>query len=96
METIKTAFVVVLLIAVLFGVYSVLNKPEAAPPKEVAWLEKSGPDALKLDIGTGGDTQRKVPTMDARWHGRNARRTRTIRPVCPPISCSRKPWELGP
>ena len=65
METIKTAFVVVLLLAVLFGVYSVLNKPDAAPPKEVAWMDKSGPDALKLDIGTGDDAKKNL-AVDAR------------------------------
>jgi lipoprotein-anchoring transpeptidase ErfK/SrfK len=36
-ETIKTAVVVVLLLAVLYGVYVVLNKPDLAPPQEVAW-----------------------------------------------------------
>jgi len=35
-ETIKTAVVVVLLLAVLYGVYVVLNKPELAPPPQAA------------------------------------------------------------
>jgi hypothetical protein len=37
METLKTALVVVLLLAVLYGVFVVLNKPEQGQPPEVAW-----------------------------------------------------------
>ena len=35
-DTLKTAVVVVLLLAVLYGVYVVLNKPEQFP-QELAW-----------------------------------------------------------
>jgi LysM repeat protein len=37
METLKTALVVVLLLAVLYGVFVVLNKPEQGQPPEMAW-----------------------------------------------------------
>lgn len=37
METLKTALVVVLLLAVLYGVFMVLNKPELGQPPELAW-----------------------------------------------------------
>jgi LysM repeat protein len=37
METVKTALVVVLLLAVLYGVFVVLNKPDQGQPPEVAW-----------------------------------------------------------
>lgn len=37
METLKTAFVVVLLLAVLYGVFIVLNKPELGEAPELAW-----------------------------------------------------------
>lgn len=37
METLKTALVVVLLLAVLYGVFVVLNKPDLNTPPELAW-----------------------------------------------------------
>jgi LysM repeat protein len=49
-ETIKTAIVVVLLLAVLYGVYVVLNKPELEPPPEVALQQ---PLLEAPDIKTG-------------------------------------------
>ncbi|MCL4204561.1 MAG: LysM peptidoglycan-binding domain-containing protein [Pirellulaceae bacterium] len=39
METLKTALVVVLLLAVLYGVFVVLNKPDMTTPPELAWQE---------------------------------------------------------
>lgn len=51
METIKTAVVVVLLLAVLYGVYVVLNKPELAPPPEVATWNADG--VAPPDVETG-------------------------------------------
>lgn len=53
METIKTAVVVVLLLAVLYGVYVVLNKPELAPPPEVAanWnADTAGPPQVETGV----------------------------------------------
>ncbi len=51
METIKTAFVVLLLLAVLYGVYVVLNKPELTPPPEVAWEnENAGPPKVEFGV----------------------------------------------
>ncbi len=50
METIKTAIVVVLLLAVLYGVYVVLNKPELEPPPEVA-LQQPSTEAPDIDTG---------------------------------------------
>jgi hypothetical protein len=46
METLKTALVVVLLLAVLYGVFVVLNKPDLGHPPEMAWLasEASPPE----------------------------------------------------
>jgi lipoprotein-anchoring transpeptidase ErfK/SrfK len=51
-ETIKTAFVVLLLLAVLYGVYVVLNKPELTPPPDVAWENEAAP---QVEIGAPGD-----------------------------------------
>lgn len=48
MKTIKTAVVVVLLLAVLYGLYTVLNKPEGASLSDSAW-----PQAGPLQIGMG-------------------------------------------
>lgn len=53
METVKTALVVVLLLAVLYGVYVVLNKPDFPMPPELAWQqETTGP--LEVETGMPG------------------------------------------
>ena len=54
METIKTAFVVVLLLAVLYGVYVVLNKPDLEPPRELAWNAPATAPP-QVDLGTQMD-----------------------------------------
>lgn len=60
METIKTAVVVVLLLAVLYGVYVVLNKPELSPPSEAgAWNESAQP--LEIDTGMASGLDRLSP-----------------------------------
>lgn len=62
METIKTAFVVVLLLAVLYGVYVVLNKPELETPPEMAWQEQqAGP--LQVEYGTAADAGIAEPAV---------------------------------
>jgi LysM repeat protein len=58
MDTIKTAFVVALLLAVLYGVYVVLNKDQALPPPEVTEMmnDIGGDDLLAppdIDVGGG-------------------------------------------
>ena len=58
METIKTAVVVVLLLAVLYGVYVMLNKPEATGPKEAWDAQPMGPP--EVDTGKS-DPGRTVP-----------------------------------
>ena len=50
METIKTAIVVVLLLAVLYGVYAVLSKPQLEPPPEVTWGD-GAIEAPQVEIG---------------------------------------------
>src|SRR5262245_6660738 len=56
-STLKTATVVILLLAVLYGVYTVLNQPESQPPKEVAaWVDKKGID-LQVDLGAGSNSE---------------------------------------
>ncbi len=50
METIKTAIVVVLLLAVLYGVYAVLSKPQLDPPPEVSW-DEGAIQAPQVEIG---------------------------------------------
>ncbi len=57
MDTIKTAFVVALLLAVLYGVYVVLNKEQPAPPPEVASIMEQAEQGDLLappDIDLGG------------------------------------------
>jgi LysM repeat protein len=59
-ETIKTAIVVVLLLAVLYGVYVVLNKPELAPPPEVAWQQDTI-QAPEVELGSAPTAQTADP-----------------------------------
>jgi len=59
-ETIKTAVVVVLLLAVLYGVYVVLNKPELTPPSEAGiWNQSAQP--LEIDTGVPSGLDRLTP-----------------------------------
>lgn len=56
METVKTAFVVLLLLAVLYGVYVVLNKPELTPPPDVAWdAENEAPPEVEFGMPNNFD-----------------------------------------
>lgn len=61
MDTLKTAVVVVLLLAVLYGVYVVLNKPEQYS-QELAWETGAADPALQIELGVpettgiGGDS----------------------------------------
>ncbi len=51
MQTFKTAVVVVMLLAVLYGVYVVLNRPEVNSRPQLAWQQpEMGP--LQIDSGT--------------------------------------------
>ena len=50
METLKTALVVVLLLAVLYGVYVVLNQPDFEPPLPPNWQAGEAPP-LEIDFG---------------------------------------------
>ncbi len=62
METIKTAVVVVLLLAVLYGVYVVLNKPELAPPSDAAiWNETAAPPQIETGMPSSLDSLRPLP-----------------------------------
>lgn len=66
METIKTAVVVVLLLAVLYGVYVMLNKPEATQPREAWDAQQMGPpevDTGKSDPGRNG-SPRALPKSE--------------------------------
>jgi LysM repeat protein len=61
-ETIKTAVVVVLLLAVLYGVYVVLNKPELAPPSQAdVWNETAELPQIETGMPSGLDPLRPLP-----------------------------------
>ena len=72
METLKTAVVVVLLLAVLYGAYVVLNKPEAQMPDDVAAFDQNlaGPPQIDMGAAVGGYGAPagllKVPSLKAR------------------------------
>lgn len=54
-DTLKTAIVVVLLLAVLYGVYVRLNRPDAEVSEEIAWAQQNTTDPLKLEFGEGAE-----------------------------------------
>lgn len=51
MDTLKTGFIVVLLLAVLYGVYVVLNKDQTPPTAEIAWHQQEAEKDLQIEIG---------------------------------------------
>ncbi|MDP6553321.1 MAG: LysM peptidoglycan-binding domain-containing protein [Pirellulaceae bacterium] len=51
MDTLKTAIVVVLLLAVLYGVYVTLNQPDQEVPEEIAWAQQQTAEPLQVDFG---------------------------------------------
>lgn len=54
MDTLKTGFIVLLLLAVLYGVYVVLNnEPPTPPTAEIAWHQQQAEQELQIDISTG-------------------------------------------
>ncbi|MDA1049617.1 MAG: LysM peptidoglycan-binding domain-containing protein [Planctomycetota bacterium] len=55
-DTLKTAVVVVLLLACLYGVYAFLNSPDKYP-QDLAWETGAADPALQIELGTpeGGD-----------------------------------------
>jgi LysM repeat protein len=62
-DTLKTAVVVVLLLAVLYGVYVVLNKPEQYP-QELAWDAQAADPALQIELGTPEATESNPVVAD--------------------------------
>lgn len=52
MDTLKTGFVVVLLLAVLYGVYVVLNKDNSPPTAEIAWHQQEAEKDLQIEISS--------------------------------------------
>ncbi|MDP6060158.1 MAG: hypothetical protein QGH33_14760, partial [Pirellulaceae bacterium] len=51
MDTLKTAIVVVLLLAVLYGVYVTLNQPDQEVSEEIAWAQQQTTEPLQVDFG---------------------------------------------
>jgi lipoprotein-anchoring transpeptidase ErfK/SrfK len=50
-DTLKTAVIVVLLLAVVYGAYVVLSKPDAPLPQEIAWHDQKSSEPLQIDLG---------------------------------------------
>ncbi len=66
METLKTALVVVLLLAVLYGVFIVLNKPELGEPPELAWQTlATSPPEIEYGDPVGESTSPLPPMITA-------------------------------
>ncbi len=68
MQTLKTAVVVVLLLVVFYGVYEVLNRPPAEPPREVAAMDEQEivPPAISFgDASAPGSTEPLVSIPSA-------------------------------
>jgi len=64
-DTLKTAVVVVLLLAVLYGVYVTLNQPEKEVPEDIAWAQQNTTEPLQVDFGTAvaGDASGATATV---------------------------------
>ncbi len=60
MDTLKTGFIVLLLLAVLYGVYVVLNKDQSPPTAEIAWHQQQADQELQIDIGAPTDPTAKA------------------------------------
>lgn len=52
MQTLKTAFIVVLLLAVLYGAHTVITQPPPRTPREAAEAARELPDSLQFDEGS--------------------------------------------
>ena len=61
MDTLKTGFIVLLLLAVLYGVYVVLNKDQTPPTAEIAWHQQQAEQELQIDIGSTTKDSAKAP-----------------------------------
>jgi lipoprotein-anchoring transpeptidase ErfK/SrfK len=84
-ETLKTAIIVVLLLAVLYGVYTVLNKPADIPVGEdIAWQEQQAMEPLQVDLGEGIPTGE--PAMDLPMPGMPAADVPATDATSPPAS----------
>lgn len=57
MDTLKTSIVVVLLLAVLYGVYVTLNQPDPEVSDDIAWASKTAEEPLRLDFGQDGEAK---------------------------------------
>lgn len=100
MDTLKTAVVVVLLLAVLYGVYVVLNKPGEPLPDTAAWQSPSmeplqvdiqGPDELIAGAVSTGDLQAPVePPPVSPWQPPSS-----DTPVASPVSPEMPPAAIG-
>jgi len=62
-DTLKTAIVVVLLLAVLYGVYVTLNQPDQDIPEDIAWAQQQTAAPLQVDFG--GATENVSPGVTA-------------------------------
>jgi LysM repeat protein len=81
MDTIKTAVVVALLLAVLYGVYIVLNKETVGPPLDVAELSEDDDFLAPPDIDAGFEGERyasaRTPRTVQQFEGDVVRNPRT-------------------
>ena len=55
MQTLKTAVVVVLLLAGLYGAYVVLNQPEDVSPEQLGWQQEATLEPPEIDFSSGAE-----------------------------------------
>ena len=73
MDTLKTAVIVVLLLAVVYGAYVVLSKPDAPLPQEIAWHDQKSSEPLQIDMGKSdqhspsSSVENSTSKMDSMW-----------------------------
>lgn len=94
MDTLKTGFIVVLLLAVLYGVYVVLNKDQSPPTAEIAWHQQEAEKELQIDVGESSGPN--VVPNDLRKDSISAPEKPTTLPVSPASDTKgTSPGDLG-
>lgn len=86
MDTLKTAVVVLLLLAVLYGVYVVLNKPTDSPMAS-SWQPEPFPE-LEVDLGNGQPSSTFPETADSSQQAAPAPPSWSMPPSMPPAELS--------
>ena len=96
MDTLKTGFIVVLLLAVLYGVYVVLNKDQTPPSAEIAWHQQQAENELQIEIGGADDGAGSASGSAATKKGSNSGNTSVVTAELSPLAENTTPLKAVP